>query len=114
MSLQPTQRENKATRQASLNATSKAGDVWTGETQDGFYIYTDKNGNLYKSKERPAYRIVMDNAIFDPRHGIMPRNFVDEICKLGDGPISKFADLLIQTEYSQRQDDLNFLNKNPK
>ncbi len=47
-----------------LSATNLHGDKWTGETQDGFYVYMDQQGNLYESKERPAYRIVMNNAQF--------------------------------------------------
>jgi len=45
-----------------MNATAKNGDTWTGEKQDGFWLYRDANGNLYESNEVPAYRITMDNA----------------------------------------------------
>lgn len=45
-----------------MTATAKNGDAWTGEIQDGFWIYEDGAGNLYESREVPAYRVVMDNA----------------------------------------------------
>lgn len=45
-----------------MEATAQNGDVWTGESQDGFWLYRDKAGNIYESKEVPAYRIMMDNA----------------------------------------------------
>lgn len=45
-----------------MNATAENGDIWTGEKQDGFWIYQDCAGNSYESREIPAYRIVMDNA----------------------------------------------------
>ncbi len=54
-----------------LSATNIHGEKWTGEMQDGFYVYMDQQGNLYESKERPAYRIVMDNAQFTVE-GIAP------------------------------------------
>ncbi len=54
-----------------LKATNLHGDKWTGETQDGIYVYMDQQGNLYESKERPVYRIVMDKAQFTVE-GIAP------------------------------------------
>ncbi len=45
-----------------MSATARNGDAWTGEVQDGHFIYQDAEGSLYESKEAPAYRIVMDNA----------------------------------------------------
>lgn len=46
-----------------MNATAKNGDKWTGEQPvDGWWMYRDKAGRLYESREVPAYRIVMDNA----------------------------------------------------
>lgn len=49
-----------------MNATSKNGDIYSGEnyTENGatWYLYKDTNGNLYESKEVPAYRIRMDNS----------------------------------------------------
>ncbi len=54
-----------------LSATNLHGDKWTGEMQDGLYVYMDQQGNLYESKERPAYRIVIDKALFTVE-GIAP------------------------------------------
>lgn len=45
-----------------MKATARNGDVWTGEIQEGFFLYLDSAGNLYESKEAPAYRIRMDGA----------------------------------------------------
>lgn len=45
-----------------MNATLSNGDEWTGEKQEDYWICRDKNGNLYETRETPAYRIVMDNA----------------------------------------------------
>jgi hypothetical protein len=58
-----------------VNATNKAGEVWTGETEvEGSYKwfhYTDAAGREYQSKEQPAYRINMNTATMTP-HGIAP------------------------------------------
>lgn len=59
-------------------ATAKNGDKWTGEHGDTpeWWIYRDKAGSLYESKEIPAYRIYMDNARLvtceDGSRGIAP------------------------------------------
>lgn len=45
-----------------MNATAKNGDVWSGEKQDGLWLYLDSSGHLYESTEVPAYRIKMDGA----------------------------------------------------
>lgn len=50
-----------------MNATAKNGDVWTGDVEYGegttkWWIYRDNQGQLYSSREVPAYRIVLDNA----------------------------------------------------
>ena len=45
-----------------MKATAKNGDVWTGEKDGEWWIYRDSCGNLYESKEIPAFRIAMDNA----------------------------------------------------
>lgn len=45
-----------------MNATNIKGHEWNGEKQDGEWLYTDESGNLYSSKEIPAYRIIMDNS----------------------------------------------------
>lgn len=46
-----------------MEATNKAGHVWTGEKttegQDTFWHYIDSNGSEYQSREIPAYRIDM-------------------------------------------------------
>ena len=53
-----------------MNATSKDGDIWTGEPPvDGWYIYADAVGTLYESREIPVYRIVMDNATLQTING---------------------------------------------
>lgn len=45
-----------------LKATTRNGDQWTGERNDGWWIMEDSNGNLYETREIPEYRIRM-NAI---------------------------------------------------
>lgn len=59
-----------------MKATSKNGDEWTEEeaNEKGWWMYCDAAGNLYESREVPAYRIAMNNAIFTPGEGIAPRN----------------------------------------
>jgi hypothetical protein len=42
-----------------MTATAKNGDEWQGETNGAWFIYRDQQGNLYESKEQPAYRIDM-------------------------------------------------------
>lgn len=45
-----------------MNATANNGDVWQGERNGEWWLYADAQGNLYESKEIPAYRIIMDKA----------------------------------------------------
>lgn len=52
-----------------MNATAINGDKWTGERNSPWWVYQDKNGNLYESKEIPVYRIIMDNAKVVPIKG---------------------------------------------
>lgn len=46
------------------SAEAKNGDKWTGEYGDTqeWWVYRDKAGNLYESKEIPVHYIRMDNA----------------------------------------------------
>jgi hypothetical protein len=59
-----------------MNATSKNGDLWTGERDGEWWHYRDTNGKEYQSREVPAYRIKMDNATQittpDGQRGIAP------------------------------------------
>ena len=36
------------------NMTAKNGDKWTGEKNEGWWIYQDSLGRLYESKEMPV------------------------------------------------------------
>jgi len=42
-----------------MKATATNGDEWTGEKAGEWWIYRDKEGRLYESREVPAYRIRM-------------------------------------------------------
>lgn len=45
-----------------MNATNKQGHEWTGERQDGYWLYVDFQEQLYESLEAPAYRITMNQS----------------------------------------------------
>lgn len=60
-----------------MNATANNGDIWTGDREGDWWMYKDKDGNLYESREVPAYRIVMDNACMTS-HGIVPLSVYDQ------------------------------------
>lgn len=63
-----------------MNATAQNGDEHTGERDGEWWQYRDKAGNLYESREVPAYRIVMDNATQittpDGKRGIAPISLI--------------------------------------
>lgn len=63
-----------------MKATANNGHEWTGERDGEWWIYTDESGNLYESKEVPAYRITLDNAVLGVIDG--------KRCIMSAGPIS--------------------------
>ncbi len=53
----PKQGERMVVCSGPLVATASNGDTWNGDKQDGRFIYSDQQGNLYESSEKPAYRL---------------------------------------------------------
>jgi hypothetical protein len=58
--------QEQEVEQEPYHGEAKNGDLWNGERvtegQCVFYLYEDKDGNLYESSEVPVYKIHMDNA----------------------------------------------------
>lgn len=56
-----------------MNATAKNGDVWTGERNGEWWVYQNAQGNLYESRETPAYRVDLRN----PTHVVIKQLLIN-------------------------------------